>query len=90
MLYINKGLWSSKKVKNLFILGKRPGSSSMFMPNKDSLKIYGFKEKDLNLFDNRDNAILLIEWPEIIEKKPNSFIKFHFEYKNDYKNRYKD
>ena len=43
--------------------------------------------KDLNLFDNRDNAILLIEWPEIIEKKPNSFIKFHFEYKNDYKNR---
>ena len=51
VLYINKGLWSSKKVKNLYILGKRPGSSSMFMPNKDSLKIYGFKEKDLNLFE---------------------------------------
>ena len=23
----------------------------MYMPNKDSLKIYGFKEKDLKLFD---------------------------------------
>ena len=48
---INKGLWSSKCTKELFILGKRPGSSSMFEPNKQSLPIYGFKEKDFHLFD---------------------------------------
>ena len=48
---INKGLWSSKCTKELFILGKRPGSSSMFEPNKKSLPIYGFKEKDFHLFD---------------------------------------
>ena len=51
VIYINKGLWSSKKIKNLYILGERPGSSSMYVPNKDSLRIYGFKEKDLKLFD---------------------------------------
>ena len=50
-IYINKGLWSSQKTKNLYILGKRPGSSSMYIPNKDSLKIYGFKEKDFKLFE---------------------------------------
>ena len=49
--YINKGLWSSKENKKLYILGKRPGSSSMYEPNKKSLNIYGFKEKDFHLFD---------------------------------------
>ena len=27
--------------------------------------------EDLNLFDENDKAILLIEWPQIIKKKPN-------------------
>lgn len=48
---IPKGLWSSKCKKNLYILNKRPHSSSMYEPNKESLKIYGFKEKDFHLFD---------------------------------------
>ena len=49
--YINKGLWSSKENKKLYILGKRPGSSSMYEPDKKSLNIHGFKEKDFHLFD---------------------------------------
>ncbi len=48
---ISKGLWSSKEVKKLYILNKRPQSSSMYEPNKDSLKIYDFEEKDFHLFD---------------------------------------
>ena len=48
---IPKGLWSSKCTKKLYVLNKRPHSSSMYEPNKDSLKIYGFKEKDFHLFD---------------------------------------
>ncbi len=48
---INKGLWSSKGVRKLYILNKRPQSSSMYEPNIDSLKIYDFKEKDFHLFD---------------------------------------
>ena len=42
---------------------------------------------DLNVFEDNDKSILLIEWPEIIEKKPNSLIKLFFEYKNEYQNR---
>ena len=48
---IRKGLWSSKCTKKLYVLNKRPHSSSMYEPNKESLSIYGFKEQDLHLFD---------------------------------------
>ena len=48
---INKGLWSSKGVRKLYILNNRPQSSSMYEPNKKSLSIYGFEEKDFHLFD---------------------------------------
>ena len=44
--------------------------------------------KDLNLFDKKDDAILLIEWPQIIKQKPKSLIELYFEYENDYKNRF--
>jgi tRNA threonylcarbamoyladenosine biosynthesis protein TsaE len=43
---------------------------------------------NLNLFEKNDKSILLIEWPQIIEKKPNSLIKLSFEYENDYQNRF--
>ena len=48
---INKGLWSSKCIKKLYVLNKRPQSSSMYEPDKDSLSVYDFKEKDFHLFD---------------------------------------
>ena len=48
---INKGLWSSKGIRKLYVLNKRPQSSSMYEPDKKSLTIYGFKEKDFHLFD---------------------------------------
>tara|TARA_B100000965_G_scaffold361474_1_gene342861 strand:- start:207 stop:650 length:444 start_codon:yes stop_codon:yes gene_type:complete len=44
--------------------------------------------QNLNLFDEVDNSILLIEWPQIIRKKPNLVTKLYFEYDNDYKNRF--
>ena len=43
---------------------------------------------NLNLFEKKKNSILLIEWPEIIEKKPNALIELFFEYENDYQNRF--
>ena len=48
---INKGRWSSKGIRKLYILNKRPQSSSMYEPDKKSLSIYGFEEKDFHLFD---------------------------------------
>ena len=55
---IKKGLWSSKKEKKLFILNKRPQSSSLYEPNKEALSIYGFKDKDFNLFDVSKELII--------------------------------
>jgi len=43
---------------------------------------------NLDLFEDNEKSILLIEWPEIIEKKPNSLIKIFFEYENEYQNRF--
>jgi len=43
---------------------------------------------NLNLFEKNDKSILLIEWPQIIKKKPDSLIELSFEYENDYKNRF--
>ncbi len=48
---INKGLWSSKGVRKLYVLNKRPQSSSMYEPDQKSLTIYDFKEKDFHLFN---------------------------------------
>ncbi len=49
--FINKGLWSSKTKKKLYILGKRPESSSLYEPDSKSLNIYDFKKKNFHFFD---------------------------------------
>ena len=43
--------------------------------------------KNLNLFENRLNTITLIEWPQIINEKPNNLIELFFKYEDDYLNR---
>ncbi len=48
---ISKGLWSTNCKKKLYVLGKRPGSSSMYKPNRNAFNLYNFKKKDFTLFD---------------------------------------
>ena len=43
--------------------------------------------KNLNLFESYSKAITLIEWPQIIEKKPKNLIEFKFNYEDDHKKR---
>ena len=43
--------------------------------------------KNLSTFENRLNEITLIEWPEIINKKPKNLIELFFAYEDDNKNR---
>ena len=55
----------------------------------DLYRLKSYNElKDLNLFENVNNEILLIEWPEIIKEEPISVTKLYFEYQNDFKNRF--
>ena len=43
--------------------------------------------KNLDLFENNSKVITLIEWPEIIEKKPKNLIELNFEYGKEYQTR---
>ena len=43
--------------------------------------------KNLDLFENKPNAITLIEWPQIIKEKPKNLIELVFEYGKDHKTR---
>ena len=43
---------------------------------------------ELNLFKDSSNIITLIEWPQIVSKKPHQLIELIFEYDDDYKKRY--
>ena len=43
--------------------------------------------RNLDLFSDRDQTILLIEWPHILKERPDSVIELYFEYENDFQNR---
>ena len=43
--------------------------------------------KNLKLFEDNSNTITLIEWPQMIEKKPTNLIELIFEYEKDYQKR---
>ena len=43
--------------------------------------------KNLNLFEDNTNCITLIEWPQMIEKKPKGLIELNFEYEKDHQKR---
>tara|TARA_B100000965_G_scaffold387080_1_gene390038 strand:- start:872 stop:1327 length:456 start_codon:yes stop_codon:yes gene_type:complete len=43
--------------------------------------------KNLGLFEDNKNLIILIEWPQIIKKKPKNLIELNFKYEDDYQKR---
>tara|TARA_B100000424_G_scaffold194707_1_gene152099 strand:+ start:914 stop:1369 length:456 start_codon:yes stop_codon:yes gene_type:complete len=54
----------------------------------DLFRVKSNKEiKDLDIFENNSRSITLIEWPEIIEKKPQNLIELFFKYEKDYLSR---
>ena len=44
--------------------------------------------KNLDLFSEKQNTIILIEWPQIINDKPENLIEFIFEYGENYEKRF--
>jgi len=43
---------------------------------------------NLDLFEDDENSVTLIEWPQIIKKKPKNLIELSFEYGKDYQTRF--
>ena len=55
----------------------------------DLFRLKSIKEiNSLNIFENNNDLITLIEWPQLIEKKPENLIEFFFSYDEEYKKRY--
>ena len=48
---INKGLWSKKEKKKLYILDNRLGSTSMYMPDKDAFDLHNISKKDYKNYE---------------------------------------
>ena len=54
----------------------------------DLYRIKDKKElKNIGLLENYKDTLLLIEWPELISKKPKNLIKFFFSYEMNFKKR---
>ena len=54
----------------------------------DLYRIKDKKElKNIGLLENYKDALLLIEWPELISKKPKNLIKLFFSYEMNFKKR---
>ena len=54
----------------------------------DLYRIKNKKElKNIGLLENYKDALMLIEWPELISKKPKNLIKFSFSYEMNFKKR---
>ena len=63
--------------------------SDLTIKHYDLYRLKSLEELDnLNLFEKNNKSILLIEWPQIIKKKPTSLIELSFVYENDYQNRF--
>ena len=43
--------------------------------------------KNLDLFDKKEASITLVEWPQIIERRPKNLIELFFNYENNYRSR---
>jgi len=54
----------------------------------DLYRIKSIQElKNLELFENSKNLITLVEWPQIINEKPENLIELIFKYEDNYKKR---
>ena len=54
----------------------------------DLFRLKSFEEvKNLGLFEDKQNSITLIEWPQIIKEKPKNLIELNFKYEDDHKKR---
>ena len=55
----------------------------------DLFRLKSYEEViNLGLFENTEKTITLIEWPEIIKKKPKNLIELIFEYGSDHQKRF--
>ena len=92
--YLINGLQSEYKLKQTevtsptFNLLNEYQISKIKINHYDLFRLKSVKElKNLDLFADSSNTITIIEWPQIIKKKPKNLIELTFKYENDYQKR---
>jgi len=92
--YLINGLQLKNKLKQTevtsptFNLLNEYQISKIKINHYDLFRLKSVKElKNLDLFADTSNTITIIEWPQIIKKKPKNLIELTFNYENDYQKR---
>ena len=92
-LLIN-GFENEKKLKKSEILSPTFNIVFEYEVKKFTIKhfdLYRLKNdndiKNIGLYENLEQSITLIEWPELIKNKPENRLDLFFEYKEDYNER---
>ena len=92
--YLINGLQLKNKLKQTevtsptFNLLNEYQISKIKINHYDLFRLKSVKElKNLDLFADTSNTITIIEWPQIIKKKPKNLIELTLNYENDYQKR---
>ena len=72
-----------------FNLVNEYNGGNFIIQHYDLFRLKSIEEiKNLDLFEDISNTIILIEWPELIKKKPKNLIELIFKYEDDHKKRF--
>ena len=92
--YLINGLQSEHKLKQTEVTSPTFNLLNEYQISKIKINHYDlFRLKkteeieDLDLFEDISNTVTLIEWPQIIKKKPENLIELIFEYGKDHQTR---
>jgi len=93
-LKTNKAIENEKKIKKSEILSPTFNIVFEYEIKEFTIKhfdLYRLKNdndiKNIGLYENLEQSITLIEWPELIKNKPQNRLDLFFEYKEDYNER---
>ncbi len=92
--YLVNGFQRKNKLKTTEVTSPTFNLLNQYDVNKFVVKHYDLfriknddELKGLDLFEANLNTVSLIEWPEIIQKKPEKLIELFFKYEDDYRKR---
>ena len=71
-----------------FNLVNEYNGGNFIIQHYDLFRLKSIEEiKNLDIFEDISNTIILIEWPELIKKKPKNLIELILKYEDDHKKR---
>tara|TARA_Y100000992_G_C21175733_1_gene448214 strand:- start:340 stop:795 length:456 start_codon:yes stop_codon:yes gene_type:complete len=92
--YLINGLQKKERLKQIDVTSPTFNLLNEYQINNTKINHYDLfrlksaKElKNLDLFEDISDAITVIEWPQIIKKRPKNLIELIFKYEDDHKKR---